>query len=492
VATGRSAADQSALTGESAPVDKRPGDEVYGGTLNGDGLLEIAVARPAQDATLARMTRIVEEAQARRAPSQARVYRFAAWYTPAVIGIAFAVAVGPWLAGAAFVPWLRRALVLLVIACPCALVISTPVSILAAVANAGRHGVLIKGGIFLEILASVRAFVFDKTGTLTRARPAVTEIVPAAGWTEAAVLELAASLESGSDHPVAHSLVERARARGLTLAAPHDFRALPGLGARGRVRGRELFLGGRRMMRELGAELPAGLAAEAERIEAAGASPVLLWDPEGAIGVLGMADQVRDQAAAAVRDLGAAGIEAVTMLTGDNARTAHAVAAAVGIADVRAGLLPQEKVQAVEELLARHRVVAMVGDGVNDAPALARSSLGIVMGAIGSDASLETGDIVLMSDDLSRLPFLVQLGRATVSVIRQNIAASVLVKSLFFLMTLSGWVNLWLAVASDLGVSLLVTLNGMRLFERGRIAAPLPHSNDEGACHDHDHGAHSH
>jgi Cd2+/Zn2+-exporting ATPase len=463
VAAGESHVDQAPITGESAPVAKAPGDEVFAGTINGAGALEVRSTREAGDTTLARIIRLVEEAQARRSPSERWVDRFARVYTPAVIAVALAVfLVPPLVAGGGWTVWLYRALVLLVIACPCALVISTPVSVVASLAAAARAGVLIKGGAFVEAPAGLRALAFDKTGTLTEGRFRVVELAPLDGHDEAELLARAAALEARSEHPLARAVVACAEERGVPFEPAEGLRSLEGRGATGRLGGEPYWVGSHRMLAERGQETPE-VQERLRAMSGAGRTVVVVGNDRHVCGLLGVADGVRPEAAAAVAELRRLGLEHLVMLTGDNRETARAVAAAVGIGEVRAELLPADKLAAVEELVARHGAVAMVGDGVNDAPALARSSLGIAMGAAGSDAAIETADVALMADDLTRLPWLVRHSRRTLRTIRTNIAFALGVKAAVFALALAGAATLWLAIAADMGASLLVIANGLRL-----------------------------
>ena len=464
---GASAVDQSPITGESLPADKVPGDPVYAGTLNGHGALEVEVTRPVADTTLARIIHLVEEAQAQRAPAQQFVDRFARYYTPAVLALAVGLAVGPpLLLGSHWGAWVYRGLALLVVSCPCALVVSTPVSIVSAIANAARRGVLIKGGAYLEELGRLRAVALDKTGTVTQGRPAVTDVLPADGTTADRLLALAAAVEARSEHPLARAIVEAAHRRGLALPEARDLTALPGKGARASVEGRTLYVGNARLFGELGqASTPAFRAAAG--LAAQGKTAMLVGGLGGSLGVIAIADSLRAQSRAAVAGMREAGIAHVSLLTGDNAATARAMATALGADEVRADLLPEQKVAAVRELRARFGNVAMVGDGVNDAPALAAASVGVAMGAAGSDVALETADVALMADDLGRLPFLMRLGRSTLRVIRQNIALALLIKAVAIAAVFPGWLTLWLAVLGDMGASVLVTANGMRLLALG-------------------------
>jgi Cd2+/Zn2+-exporting ATPase len=474
VRSGASAVDQSPITGESFPADKLPGDPVYAGTLNGHGALEVEVTRPVADTTLARIIHLVEEAQAQRAPAQQFVDRFARYYTPAVLALAVGLAVGPpLLLGAHWGPWIYRGLALLVVSCPCALVVSTPVSIVSAIANAARRGVLIKGGAYLEELGRLRAVALDKTGTVTQGRPAVTDVVPAEGGTRDRLLALAAAVEARSEHPLARAIVEAARRRGLAIPEARDLTALPGKGARASVDGRTLHVGNPPLFTELG-QAPSGPAFQtAADLAAQGKTAMLVGTAQEVLGVIALADAVRPQSSAAVAGMREAGIAHIALLTGDNAATARAMARAIGTDEVRAGLLPEQKVAAVRELRARFGNVAMVGDGVNDAPALAAASVGVAMGVAGSDVALETADVALMADDLGRLPFLMGLGRATLRVIRQNIAFALLIKAVAIAAVFPGWLTLWLAVLGDMGASVLVTANGMRL-----LALRPDHSHD--------------
>jgi len=466
VTAGVSQVNQAPITGESVPVPKEPGNEVFAGTINGDGTLEVESTRRAEDTTLARIVRMVEEAQARKAPSERWVESFARVYTPAVMGLALAVALGPPLAlGGGWAEWFYRALVLLVIACPCALVISTPVSIVAGLASAARHGVLVKGGLFLEIPARLTAIAFDKTGTLTTGSPTVMEVVPLSGHDERELLERVAALEARSDHPLARAIVAYARERNVEVRPAEDLQILQGRGATARFNGREYWLGSHRYLVERGQETDE-VRQRLAAMSGAGRTAVVIGTGDHVCGLIAVADAVRSEARPTLEALRALGIRKIVMLTGDNRQTAEAIGLATGVDDVRAELLPADKLAAVEELVAAYGNVAMVGDGVNDAPAMARSTLAIAMGAAGSDAALETADVALMSDDLTRLPWLIRHSRRTLAVIRQNIAFSLAVKAIFVILTFAGAASLWAAIAADTGASLLVIANGLRLLRR--------------------------
>ncbi len=463
IEAGETDVNQAPITGESLPIDKAPGDEVFAGTINGRGAIDVRVTRLRRDTTLARIIHLVERAQAQRAPAQALVDRFARYYTPAVIVLAAAIAAVPPLAFAQpFAEWIYRALVLLVIACPCALVISTPVSIVSALAAAARHGVLIKGGIHLERTGAVRCLAFDKTGTLTHGRPEVTAVHPFDGATEADVLTVAAALESRSAHPIAHAIVQRARDARLDPVRVDRMAALPGRGAEGVVAGAPAFVGNARLLEERGVMAPALRAVEAEEASR-GRSLVFVVRGGRVLGAIAIADRPRPTAAATVELLRQHGVAHIVMLTGDGAATAQAIARELGIDDVRADLLPEDKVTAVEALRRRYGTVVMVGDGVNDAPALAAADVGVAMGAVGADAALETADIALMSDELQKIPYAVRLSRATVRNIRANVAISIVLKAAFLAMAVTGTASLWMAVLADTGASLIVVANGLRL-----------------------------
>ncbi len=463
IVTGESAVDESLVTGESLPADKGPGAPVFAGTINGDGALVVEVTKEAGQTTLARIARLVGEAHARRAPSEQWVDRFARVYTPVVMTLALVVAaVPPLLFDAPFSAWLYRGLVLLVIACPCALVISTPVSIVAGLTAAARHGVLIKGGVYLEAAGRVAAIALDKTGTLTQGRTRVVEVVGLGGHSESEVLARAAAMEIHSDHPLARAIVAAARERGIPFEPAASFEILKGKGAHARLDGREYWLGSHRYLEELGQETEE-VHARANAMSDEGRSVVAIGNERHACGLIAIADEIRPEARDSLEALRRLGVEHMEMLTGDNAAAARAVARRVGLTAVRAELLPEDKVAAVEALARRYPVVAMVGDGVNDAPAMARASFGIAMGAAGSDVAIETADIALLSEDLRRLPWLVSHGRATLRVVRQNIAAALGVKAVFVMLTLLGSASLWAAIAADMGASLLVIVNGLRL-----------------------------
>lgn len=464
VVAGNSSVNQAAITGESMPVEKAAGDEVFAGTLNRQGVLEVEVAKLVNDTTIARIINMVEEAQARRAPSQAFVDKFARYYTPLVIALAAGITVFPPLVyGEPWGPWIYRGLALLVVACPCALVVSTPVAIVSAIGNAARNGVLIKGGIYLEEAGTLDVVAFDKTGTLTRGTPEVTDIIPAGGLAGLRdLLEAAASVEKMSEHPLADAIVRKAGENGIEPLAVNDFEAIVGKGARARLNGREVVIGSPKLFEEMDIGLPAWKE-KVSMLQSGGKTAMLVALDGNLLGILAVADTVRENGADAVRRLRDFGIKRTVMLTGDNTATAGAIAAKVGVDHFMAELLPQDKVAAVKDLRGQYGKVAMVGDGVNDAPALATATLGIAMGGAGSDTALEIADIVLMADDLSRLPFAIRLSRSALGVIKQNIAFSVLVKLAAVLLVFPGWLTLWLAILADMGASVLVTLNGIRL-----------------------------
>ncbi len=469
VLEGSSAIDESPITGESVPVEKREGDPVYAGSLATTGLIEVRVTATSRDTTLARVVYLVEEAQASKAPSQRIVDRFTRWYTPAVVGLSAAIAVLPPLVGRALgydvgttTDWLYRGLVVLVVSCPCALVISTPVAIVSAISRAARDGVLVKGGVFLELAGRTRAIAFDKTGTLTRGTPEVAEVVALDTMTADDATAIAGALEAHSTHPLAGALVRRARESTVDIEV-EGFTDVPGRGVRGFILGMPHEVGGTRLLEALSDELSEAARAEVARQEGAGRTALVLVRDGRPAAVFGIADSMRPEAADVIGELFENGIKHAVMLTGDNERTAEAVARAAGIHEVRARLLPEEKTQAIEELQRRYGHVAMLGDGINDAPALATADIGIAMGAVGSDTALETADVALMADDLRALPGFVRLGRRTVRIIGQNVAFSIAVKAITLVLAVFGIATLWLAVFADMGVALLVILNGMRL-----------------------------
>jgi cobalt-zinc-cadmium resistance protein CzcA len=465
VVRGMSEVNQAPITGESLPVPKNPGDPVFAGTISGDGALEIECTKPAGDTTLAHIIRLVGEAQRKRAPSEQWVERFARIYTPSVMGLAVSVLlVPPLLLGEPWMEWLYRALVLLVIACPCALVISTPVSIVAALAASARNGVLIKGGLHVEAPAHLKAIAFDKTGTLTEGRMEVVDVVPLSGHDVTELLERVAALESRSDHPLARAIVEYTKQRGVAIQPAEGVQILQGKGATGRFNGKTYWIGSHRYLEERGQETEA-IHRQLENLSQAGRTVVVMGNETHVCGFIALADAVRSEAVETVGALRKGGIEHLIMLTGDNAATAERIARETGVDEVRAELLPADKVAAVETLVSRYGHVAMVGDGVNDAPAMARASLGIAMGAVGSDAAIETADIALMSDDLAKLPWLIRHSRRTLAVIRQNIGFSLTVKAAFVVLTFLGSASLWAAIAADMGASLLVIFNGLRLLK---------------------------
>jgi len=459
VLTGASSVDEAPITGESVPVDKEPGSTVFAGTLNAQGALTVRATRAAEDSTLARVAALVEEAQGSRAPSERFVDRFARVYTPLVFVAALAVLVVPVALGGDVDTWLYRALALLIVACPCSLVISIPVAVVSAVGRAARDGVLIKGGQALEDLARVRTVAIDKTGTLTDGTPRLGHIAGLDGMAEDEALALVAAVERRSEHPLAQALVAAARERGLDVAEPDEFEALPGRGVVARVDGRELWAGGPRLAGERLGAMPE----EALWLQARGETAMVLGEGDRALAAFGLADQPRPEAAGAVDALWRAGVGRLVMLTGDNEQVAASVSRQVGVDEYRAGLLPEDKLTAVQELDREAGPVAMVGDGINDAPALAAARVGVAMGAAGTDAALESADVALMADDLARLPEAVTSARQAVRVMRQNVIASLAVKAVFVVLAPLGFVTLVLAVAADMGMSLLVTLNGLRL-----------------------------
>jgi Cd2+/Zn2+-exporting ATPase len=455
--------NQAPVTGESLPAEKAAGDDVFAGTINGRGALEIGVTRLRRDSMLARIIHLVERAQAQRAPIQTFVDRFARVYTPAVLVLAVLIAlVPPLAAGGAWSTWIYRSLVLLVISCPCALVISTPVSIVSALAAAARKGVLIKGGARLERISEVRCVAFDKTGTLTKGRLHVKGVVPVNGATPAEILRIAASLERRSEHAIGRAIVERAAADGVPLSDAVGFQALPGLGAEGLIASQAVIVGSHRLFEERGLCSPA-MERALDRFSAEGCTTVMVGAGGTSIGVIGVADETREAAKGAVDLLRRQGVEHVVLLTGDGDAAARTLADAIGLDDYRAGLLPEDKVAAVEELRARYGVLAMVGDGVNDAPALAAADVGIAMGVAGTDAALETADVALMADELLKIPYTLRLSRATTRNIRANIAFSLVLKAAFLVLAIAGAATLWAAVVADMGASLIVIANALRL-----------------------------
>ena len=507
VVSGESSVDEAPITGESVPVDKLPGDPVFAGTINRSGYLEITTTKPFAENTLAKIIHLVETAQSEKAPSQQFVETFARIYTPVVVIGAILLPLAPWLLfGQPLVPWFNRALVLLLVACPCALVVSTPVSVVAAIGNASRNGVLIKGGQYLENAGTVKVVAFDKTGTLTRGVPEVQRIYALDGMSEVEVLRLAAAAEARSEHPLAQAILRAARKLDVrTLPPAEQFSATAGHGISARVDGRLLFVGKPAWFEQRGVPMEQVRAPLAE-LAAAGHTPMLVaragpdGSPDGprqVLGLIAVADALRPAARDAVHRLKADGMQRVILLTGDNSATAHTIARQVGIddPDVYADLLPEDKARTIQELVDQNHRVAMVGDGVNDAPALAAATVGIVMGTGGSDVALETADIALVADDLSKLPWVLELSRRAARTIKVNVALALGMKAVVLVLAVLGLANLWLAIAADTGASVLVCLNGMRLL--GKVQ--LPHAADVAALRrrygldeEDDHAGHAH
>jgi Zn2+/Cd2+-exporting ATPase len=465
IVSGRSAINQAPITGESLTVEKAEGDQVFAGTINESGSFEYTVTAGANDSTLARIIHAVEEAQGARAPTQRFVDQFSRVYTPAVFAIALAIALlPPLLMGGDWFTWIYKALVLLVIACPCALVISTPVTIVSGLAAAARQGILVKGGVYLEEGRKLKWIALDKTGTITHGKPAQTDFVVLSGMNEVELRSLAASLAGRSDHPVSKALIEAAKRDGVVLRDVDAFEALPGRGTKGIMDGKLYYLGNHRLIHEQG-RCSDALEARLSALEEQGKTVILLADDQGVHGMFAVADTVKDSSREAIAELHALGIKTV-MLTGDNAHTAKAIAEQVGIDEALGDLLPEDKLKVIERKIGEGGAVGMVGDGINDAPALARADIGFAMGAAGTGTAIETADVALMDDDLRKLPRFVRLSLSTHTLLVQNIVLALGIKAVFLILTLTGAGTMWMAVFADVGASLLVVGNGLRLLRK--------------------------
>lgn len=476
VVFGESAINQAPITGESMPVEKKTGDQVYAGTINTDGSLEVRVTKSHSETTLSKIIHLVEEAQSEKAPSQRFVDRFARIYTPAVFVVALLVLLVPLLAfGGDWNTWTYRALVLLVIACPCALVISTPVSIVSGLTAMARRGVLIKGGTHLESIGKLRALAVDKTGTITEGKPKVTKVTPWHEKSEEEVIRIGGAIDAHSDHPLAQAVVNYANERRIPFSRSEQYQSRTGRGAEARIDGHLYFVGNHRFAHELGVCSPelekvlSDIEAQAQSVVVVGHAP---HDGEkgDVLGVISVADTVRPNAREAIAALHKAGVEKVIMLSGDNQRTVDAISKQVGIDEANGGLLPDDKIKRVKELDAKYKYVGMIGDGVNDAPAMAAATVGIAMGTTGTDTAIETADIALMKDDLSKVAEAVVLGRRTMRVIQTNIAFALGVKAVFLALALTGHTSLWLAILADTGATLVVVANALRLLAQRKVA----------------------
>lgn len=465
VVGGYSEVNQAPITGESVPVEKFPGCDVFAGTINREGALEVRVTHGVKDTTLARIIHMVEECEAQKAPYQSFVDRFARIYTPTVIALAFLVAIiPPYVLQVPFTPWFYKGLVLLVISCPCALVIATPVSLLSGITCAARNGVLIKGGIHLEEAGHIKVIAFDKTGTLTKGTPEVIDIIPLDSLSHDELLQIAASIESRSEHHLAGAILRRAREDGLKLQEVTNFKAVPGKGATAQIEEKNYWIGNLKLSRELGIST-SRVETILSGLQSQGKTVMLVGREDRLLGTITVADDIRKASLEALPYLKQNGIKKILMLTGDNKGTARAIAQKLAVDEYLAELSPEEKVEAVRECIKKYGKTAMVGDGVNDAPAMAAATLGIAMGTAGTDTALETADIALMADDLLKLPFALSLSRRTLKIIKQNIAFALLVKAAFLALVAPGWTTLWMAVGADMGASLLVIFNGLRLLK---------------------------
>ena len=467
VVKGTSNLNQASITGESVPVMKTEDDEVFAGTLNEEGLLEVKVTKLVEDTTLSKIIHLVEEAQAERAPSQAFVDKFAKYYTPVIVALAFLIAIVPPLFAGDWSEWIYQGLSILVVGCPCALVVSTPVSVVTAIGNAAKSGVLIKGGIHLEDAGSLKVIAFDKTGTLTRGIPTLTDIVTFGG-DENELLMMTAALEKGSQHPLASAILKKAEANGLNFneLSVEDFQSITGKGIQATIKNEKYYVGSPSMFEEiLPYHIDETISKQMMNLQKQGKTVMFLGTDHAILCVMAVADQVRKTTKEVMQKLHELGIKKTVMLTGDNQRTAEAIGNEIGVSEIKADLLPVDKLNYIKELRGKYHNVAMVGDGVNDAPALAAATVGVAMGGTGTDTALETADIALMSDDLSKLPFTIQLSRRALRTIKQNITFSLVVKVIALLLVIPGWLTLWIAIFADMGATLIVTLNSLRLLK---------------------------
>lgn len=465
VISGNTSINQAAITGESIPVQKQAGDEVFAGTLNEEGSIEVRVTKLVDDTTIAKIIHLVEEAQAEKAPAQKFVDRFALYYTPAIMIIAFFVAViPPLILGADWSHWIYLGLATLVVGCPCALIISTPVAIVTAIGNAAKQGVLIKGGIHLEETGRLNIIAFDKTGTLTKGIPEVTHIVPLTTMEEEKVLQIARAIEEYSQHPIASAIIREANKRELSEKVATNFQSISGKGAQANVDKNLFYIGNATLFNNTPAfnTIPWG---QMESLQQEGHTVMLLGTNEQIVALIAVADPIRETSYTVIDKLKNLGIKHTIMLSGDNYFTANAIAKKIGMTDVQGDLLPTEKLNVINELKEKHERVGMVGDGVNDAPALASSTIGIAMGGAGTDAALETSDIALMDDNIDKLPYTIGLSKHTLKVIKQNISFAFIIKIIALLLVIPGWLTLWIAVVADVGATLIVVLNSMRLMK---------------------------
>nr|WP_021038288.1 heavy metal translocating P-type ATPase [Bacillaceae bacterium JMAK1]AGQ45455.1 cadmium-translocating P-type ATPase CadA [Bacillaceae bacterium JMAK1] len=468
IVNGYSAINQAAITGESVPVEKTVDDEVFAGTLNEEGLLEVKITKLVEDTTISKIIHLVEEAQGERAPSQAFVDKFAKYYTPIIMVIAALVAtVPPLLFEANWETWVYQGLAVLVVGCPCALVISTPISIVSAIGNSAKKGVLIKGGVYLEEIGGLKAIAFDKTGTLTKGVPVVTDYKVLNDTDEREMLSIITALEYRSQHPLASAIMKKADDEEISYAdmLVEDFSSITGKGIKGKVNGVTYYVGSPNLFKELlsKASFNKQLEQNITTLQEQGKTAMLIGTDEKILAVIAVADEVRESSKGVIQKLHEAGIKKTVMLTGDNQSTANAIGHHVGVTDVQSELLPQDKLDVIKQLRSEYDNVAMVGDGVNDAPALAASTVGIAMGGAGTDTALETADVALMGDDLKKLPFTVKLSRKTLNIIKANIAFAIGIKIIALLLVIPGWLTLWIAILSDMGATLLVALNSLRL-----------------------------
>ncbi|MGX7330003.1 heavy metal translocating P-type ATPase [Enterococcus bulliens] len=467
VINGHSSVNQAAITGESVPVEKQLDDEVFAGTLNEEGILEVKVTKKVKDTTIAKIIHLVEEAQGERAPAQAFVDKFAKYYMPFIIIMALLIVVVPPLFfGGDWNKWLYQGLSILVVGCPCSLVISTPVSIVSAIGNAAKNGVLVKGGVYLEEIGHLRAIAFDKTGTLTKGKPVVTDFIATSSETDINYLSIISSLESLSQHPLASAILNEADKTNVDYKSIQieDFQSITGKGLTGIHQNIRYYIGSPKLFSASVIEETA-VKVQYRQFQEQGKTAMYFGTDEQILGVIAVADEVRDSSAAVISELHKLSIEHTIMLTGDNTKTAESIGKQLGVAEIKGDLMPQEKLDSIKALRTTYNKVAMVGDGINDAPALAASTVGIAMGGAGTDTALETADVALMGDDLQKLPFIVRLSRQTLKVIKQNITFSLGIKLLALLLVIPGWLTLWIAIVADMGATLLVTLNGLRLMK---------------------------